>query len=137
MSLGKKLFFGFGGLLALIIIIASSNSSHTATLDQAAQTPSPAPNMESTARPVPSVVQQTPAATPSTTPTPIKSIAPVPTTTPVAAPIHTYTNVDGNSIESPDSNAAGATGVCNDGTYTHAVHHQGACSSLGGVNHWL
>ena len=55
---------------------------------------------------------------------------------PAPAP-RTYTNVDGNQIESPDANPAGATGVCNDGTYTRAQHHQGACSSHGGVSHWL
>jgi len=32
---------------------------------------------------------------------------------------------------------AGATGMCNDGTYTMAKNHQGACSSHGGVKKWL
>ena len=32
---------------------------------------------------------------------------------------------------------AGATGQCRDGTYTHAVHHSGACSSHGGVAKWM
>ena len=27
----------------------------------------------------------------------------------------------------------GATAQCNDGTYSHAAHHQGACSHHGGV----
>jgi hypothetical protein len=58
--------------------------------------------------------------------------APAPTTA-----TNTYTNVDGDQIESPDASPAGATGVCNDGTYTHAVNHQGACSSHHGVNYWL
>jgi hypothetical protein len=32
---------------------------------------------------------------------------------------------------------AGSTGKCNDGTYTSAVHHQGACSRHGGVANWF
>ncbi|MFG2794278.1 DUF3761 domain-containing protein [Streptomyces sp. NPDC048419] len=32
------------------------------------------------------------------------------------------------------SNAgSGATALCNDGTYSYAAHHQGACSHHGGV----
>lgn len=63
-------------------------------------------------------------------------VAPAPAPTP-APTANSYTNVDGNQIESPDSNTSGASGVCRDGSYTHAVHHQGACSSHGGVDHWL
>ena len=51
--------------------------------------------------------------------------------------VHYYVNVDGQTVESPDANTTGATGVCNDGTYTKAVHHQGACSHHGGVDYWL
>ncbi|HXH26959.1 MAG TPA: G5 domain-containing protein [Candidatus Acidoferrum sp.] len=61
--------------------------------------------------------------------------APTPTNDPSA--VNYYVNVDGQTVESPDANTAGATGVCNDGTYTKATHHQGACSHHGGVNHWL
>lgn len=64
-------------------------------------------------------------------------VAPPPPAPTPAASGNTYTNVDGNTIESPSSNTSGATGVCRDGTFTHAVHHQGACSSHGGVDHWL
>nr|WP_268981283.1 DUF3761 domain-containing protein [Streptomyces sabulosicollis] len=28
---------------------------------------------------------------------------------------------------------SGATALCNDGTYSYAAHHQGACSHHGGV----
>ena len=35
------------------------------------------------------------------------------------------------------TDAAGATGQCRDGTYTHATHHSGACSSHGGVAKWM
>jgi outer membrane lipoprotein-sorting protein len=32
---------------------------------------------------------------------------------------------------------AGATGLCNDNTYTMSKSHSGACSSHGGVSKWL
>ena len=32
---------------------------------------------------------------------------------------------------------AGATGLCNDGSYTKAAHRTGACSKHGGVKQWL
>ncbi|MDB5170485.1 MAG: hypothetical protein JWO35_179 [Candidatus Saccharibacteria bacterium] len=67
-------------------------------------------------------------------------VAPPPAPAPAAASTssgNSYTNVDGNQIESPSNNTTGATGVCRDGTYTHAVNHRGACSSHGGVDHWL
>ena len=32
---------------------------------------------------------------------------------------------------------AGATAMCKDGSYSMAKHHQGACSSHGGVDKWL
>ena len=56
---------------------------------------------------------------------------PAPTTTATAAPVGSY---KGKSIT---TNAAGATGKCRDGTFTHATHHSGACSSHGGVAKWM
>ena len=32
---------------------------------------------------------------------------------------------------------AGATGLCNDGSYTKAVHRAGACGHHGGIKQWL
>ncbi len=57
--------------------------------------------------------------------------AAAPTTTAAAAPAGSYA---GKAIT---TNAAGATGQCRDGTYTHATHHSGACSSHGGVAKWM
>lgn len=50
---------------------------------------------------------------------------------------NTYTNVDGNTIESPSSNQSGATAKCKDGTYSHSQHRSGTCSGHGGVAEWL
>jgi len=56
---------------------------------------------------------------------------------PLSCPNGSYTNVDGNEVCSPYSSPSGpppgATARCNDGTYSFAAHHQGACSSHGGV----
>lgn len=48
-----------------------------------------------------------------------------------------YTNVDGNHVNSPSSNPAGATAQCNDGTYSDSQHRSGTCSHHGGVAAWL
>jgi hypothetical protein len=53
-----------------------------------------------------------------TAPAPVQAPAPAPAQAPAPAPV-----VPGN----------GATALCNDGTYSSAAHHQGACSHHGGV----
>ena len=64
--------------------------------------------------------------------TPAAPSAPAPqAAAPAAAPSGSY---KGKSIT---TDPAGATGQCKDGTYTHATHHSGACSSHGGVAKWL
>lgn len=50
---------------------------------------------------------------------------------------NTYTNVDGNVIESPSANQSGATARCKDSTYSHSQHRSGTCSGHGGVAEWL
>lgn len=39
----------------------------------------------------------------------------------------------GSSSSSTGGSSSGATALCNDGTYSYAAHHQGACSHHGGV----
>lgn len=41
------------------------------------------------------------------------------------------------SPASDNSNPAGATAQCKDGTYSHSAHHSGSCSRHGGVAKWL
>lgn len=49
----------------------------------------------------------------------------------------TYVNSAGNTVESPNSNASGATAICRDGTYSHSQSRRGTCSHHGGVAQWL
>ena len=65
--------------------------------------------------------------------------APATGTSPTAAANnqpHNQTNPNASG-EHPDNNPQGATAQCKDGTYSHATHHQGACSNHGGVAKWL
>src|SRR5690349_4330839 len=68
---------------------------------------------------------------------------------PVVAPTGTglsnsnsYTNVDGDRIQSPAYSTngqapAGASARCGDDTYSFSAHRQGTCSGHGGVSQWL
>lgn len=80
-------------------------------------------------------------ATVAVTPTPAGS-TPAPSTSTQTAPSSSstgsgYTNIDGNHVNSPSSNPAGATAKCKDGTYSYSQHRSGTCSSHGGVAMWL
>lgn len=67
----------------------------------------------------------------ATTSSPAKTtIAPAPK--PTAAPTKSPT-----AAANENSNPAGATAQCKDGTYSHAKTHQGACSRHGGVAKWM
>lgn len=69
-----------------------------------------------------------PKVTPKTTTKPQVLKPTVPKATPVPVPAPTQTdNANNSSIPS------GATALCNDGTYSYAANHQGACSHHGGV----
>ena len=47
---------------------------------------------------------------------------------------HHLVNVSGIQLCAPNTNGpTGPTAKCNDGTYSYAAHHQGACSHHGGV----
>lgn len=53
-----------------------------------------------------------------------------------------YTNAYGHSVHSPAYSSdggipAGATAVCEDGTYSFSENHRGTCSHHGGVRRWL
>jgi peptidoglycan hydrolase-like protein with peptidoglycan-binding domain len=51
-----------------------------------------------------------------------------------------YTNVNGATVSPPcyaDSQPAGASAICGDGTYSFSMHHSGTCSHHGGVAQWL
>jgi Protein of unknown function (DUF3761) len=55
-------------------------------------------------------------------------------------PPHYYTNKDGIRVQSPtyyNSQPAGATAQCADGTFSFSLNHRGTCSHHGGVSRWL
>ena len=58
------------------------------------------------------------------------------------AALHTYGSSgsvyerSSSSTTTSSTSGSGATAKCNDGTYSYAAHHQGACSSHGGVAIW-
>ncbi|HWJ98357.1 MAG TPA: DUF3761 domain-containing protein [Acidimicrobiales bacterium] len=66
---------------------------------------------------------------PPTTTAPIQPLVP-PTTAPYVPP------TDPPSTAPPVAAGGGHTARCNDGTYSDAAHHQGACSHHGGVAEW-
>lgn len=133
--------------------LVPSSSQSPATVAQAfvAPTARPRPTLAS---PSPSPVTTLRVATrpsPSYSPAPAPRYVP-PTRTLAAPPVsvepttgayngggdsNTYTNVDGQQVERPDSTTAGASAKCNDGTYSHSRHRSGTCSGHGGVAEWL
>lgn len=130
-----------GCFVVLSLVAAGASSQHTLTPVASHVPPSTAKSAADVSN-VSTVQEPVPPPAPVYIPPAPVYVPPTPVYTPPPDPVYSpppsyYTNVDGNQIESPDANAAGATGVCRDGTYTHAVHHQGACSHHGGVSHWL
>ena len=58
----------------------------------------------------------------------------------ISAPNGYYKNVDGVSVPRPYESStipANATAICNDGTYSLSLHHQGSCRGHDGVSEWL
>ena len=87
----------------------------------------PTPTQKPTATPTPK---------PTATPT-IQYIPPTATPTPIVQQ-QTSTSTNAEQGNSPTGSIngsvpAGATALCNDGSYSYAEHHQGACSQHGGV----
>jgi hypothetical protein len=82
-------------------------------------------------------------ATPAASPSPTHNVKPKPTSRPTPKPTHTPTHSSTAGTSGRSSGGAssggvsdpgsGATAKCNDGTYSYAAHHQGACSHHGGV----
>jgi len=91
------------------------------------------PTSTSTTAPPPSTTVTTAAPTTTTAkPTTTTTSAASSTTTSTRAPSTTTTTrlVTTSTTSLP---GGGATALCNDGTYSYAAHHQGACSHHGGV----
>lgn len=54
----------------------------------------------------------------------------------IAVVVATIALTAGAVIPAAASSQMGPTAKCRDGTYSYAVHHQGACSHHGGVARW-
>ncbi len=102
-------------------------------------TPIPTPTLEPTSSPIPTITPVIIYPTPTTV---IQNIQPTVAQSTELDNNKTYTNVDGNQIQSPASSndgsvPAGATARCGDGTYSFSKHRKGTCSHHGGVAMWL
>ena len=71
------------------------------------------------------------ATAPAAAPAPTRTAAPAPA--PVSRPANPHTSAP---TTTNSAGPAGATAMCNDGTYSHSAHHSGTCSRHGGVKTW-
>ncbi len=67
---------------------------------------------------------------------PVTQITSVGTKEPTAAPAPQPAPTPAPAPAPQPDHPAGATALCNDGTYSYAANHQGACSHHGGVAQW-
>jgi hypothetical protein len=120
--------------LALVLLIAgiagaatgskSGSSPHVTTKVLATTTTTRAPVTTTTTLPPTTTTTLPPTTTTTAPPPPPTTAAPAPPPAAVVpAPAPAPAVAPGN----------GATALCNDGTYSYAAHHQGACSHHGGV----
>jgi cell division protein FtsN len=70
---------------------------------------------------------------PTPTPTPTQAPAPAPAPAPAAPAPAPAAPAPAAPAPAPVTPGGGATALCNDGSYSYAAHHQGACSHHGGV----
>lgn len=130
----KKGLLGWGAFILIAIGIANAG------------TPT---NPSSSSVKVPqtsTVIQQQAPIAPATVVQPkVTKVAPVVTSPQspvqeVKTPVKTYINTSGNTVQSPtyyNSQPAGATAKCRDGTYSFSQSRRGTCSHHGGVEEWL
>lgn len=122
----KKGLLGWGAFILIAIGIANAGaptnpSSNSVKVPQTA-----------------TVIQQQAAIAPVTVVQPVVTkVSPVQE---VKAPVKTYVNTSGNTVQSPtyyNSQPAGATAKCRDGTYSFSQSRRGTCSHHWGVEEWL
>ena len=128
----KRVWVGGFALLAVGAAFGGGNSS------AASPAPRPTVTVTKTAAPAPTVTV-TKTAAPAPTVTVTKTAKPASTAThkSIAGSVGSSSggsSSGGSSNSGGDtSHPAGVTALCNDGTYSYAAHHQGACSHHGGV----
>jgi Protein of unknown function (DUF3761) len=117
--------------------IASSPSAHP--VPPAVASPSASPSTTALAPPTPARTVAPPPATtqPPRPPATTQPPRPPATTQPPRPPATTQAPVEAPPAPLPSGPPAGATALCNDGTYSFSQHHQGTCSHHGGVAQWL
>lgn len=133
MKLWKKIALGVGVFVAFAAATAHQGGTQSVNTNQVVQ-----PTKTVQTQSAPQAVSETPAqvqpqvseskTTPETAPKE-KSI-----------PVKTYTNSQGNEVQSPtyyNSQPEGATAKCGDGTYSFSQSRRGTCSRHGGVANWL
>jgi Protein of unknown function (DUF3761) len=122
------------GIALLVVGSAFGSGSPSA----ASSTPRPAATVTQTAAPAPTVTVTTTAA-PHPTVTVTKTAKPASTVTRKSVAGSSgggsgdSSGGGSSSSGGGTSHPAGVTALCNDGTYSYAAHHQGACSHHGGV----
>jgi hypothetical protein len=133
------------GIFIIFIVGTATTQPNNASVLSSQTTISPVQKTEITH----SIVSAAPTVTPK--PTAIPTVTPIPTSIPVPtryiAPTAVYvqpttppsnTSTSTNTVQqSSSNNTCDGTAICSDGWCSHAAHHQGACSSHGGVAQWL
>jgi cytoskeletal protein RodZ len=126
----KKLLIGIGVFLFAAVAFAGGDNTNKNIQEPLGSMPA------ATSTNVQAPTTESPASVESTAPTASSPTSSTPSTNSGS----TYTNVDGNTVQSPtysDSIPEGATAQCEDGGYSFSQHRSGTCSHHGGVAEWL
>jgi len=134
------------GLLSLVLVAgcgpADAAGVHTpATVVPSSVAAAPtAANLASPPAAAPTSAGPTGAAPATTAALPNKAAGTPATAGPTSCRSDEYRNVSGHCVPRPTqapAPPAGASAICNDGSYSFSEHRRGTCSGHGGVRTWL